>query len=219
MIKKLFEFLIPLVLVLAFAGVSEYTYVYHQEWYRMFGWLVAVIIGILAYALLKSYEQTPYSSVHDALTGLSNRYMFYENLKQSVAYASRNSQILNVLYLDLDNLNSINENYGEEVGDRVIIEVAKRLKKTLRDSDIVARIDGDLFVALLADVKDERCLFDLVDKLTMQIHEGILIDEMMLSIEVSIGTSTYPEHGLTAQELIDHADREMQKVKKAKGYK
>lgn len=185
----------------------------------MFGWMVGVVIGVLAYALLKSYEKTPYSSVHDALTGLSNRYMFYENLKQSIAYASRNSQQLNVLYFDLDDLNGINERYGEYVGDRVLVEVAKRLRSTLRDSDIVARIDGDLFAALLPDVKDEQALFDLVEKLTMQIHEGIHIDEMILSIEVSIGTSTYPEHGLNAQELIDHADREMRQAKMAKGYK
>jgi diguanylate cyclase (GGDEF)-like protein/PAS domain S-box-containing protein len=166
---------------------------------------------------LKLHEQQlQHIAYHDALTGLPNRLLLSERLSQAIGQARLNDKMLAVLYLDLDGFKPINDNFGHEMGDRVLVEVAHRISDSLRDSDTVARLGGDEFVALLTDISGlsecELAARRLLDSIT----QPIILDGHRLILSASIGISRYPEDGSAdADILLRYADQAMYLAKAA----
>ena len=151
---------------------------------------------------------------HDALTGLPSLRLCKDRLNQSLAEARRNHQASAVMFLDLDGFKEINDRYGHEFGDSVLRESAARITAEIRETDTVARIGGDEFVIILSSLPEKSIANRIADSLVTAIAQPVCIDAVEVVISASIGISIYPDHGVTAEELIRVADKAMYRVKR-----
>jgi len=151
---------------------------------------------------------------HDALTGLPSLRLCKDRLNQSLAEARRNHQASAVMFLDLDGFKEINDRYGHEFGDSVLRESAARITAEIRETDTVARIGGDEFVIILSSLPEKSIANRIADSLVAAIAQPVCIDAVEVVISASIGISLYPDHGVTAEELIRVADKAMYRVKR-----
>ena len=149
----------------------------------------------------------------DALTGLPNRTLFHDRLKQGLAVASRRDSPLAVLFLDLDRFKVINDSLGHDVGDRVLISVARRLGACLRDEDTLARLGGDEFAILLPETSGARGSSSVAAKLLRALVAPQVINGHELTVGASIGIALFPENGSDVQSLLRSADAAMYSAK------
>jgi diguanylate cyclase (GGDEF)-like protein len=150
---------------------------------------------------------------HDALTGLPNRVLFEQHLEQGLLLAKRHGWGLAVLFIDLDEFKSINDSYGHDLGDKVLLMVANRLQSLIRDEDTVSRWGGDEFMCLLLEVKQEADVTRLAEKMVNRIAVACEFNGVVLAIRASIGIAIYPADGETADILFKNADTAMFKAK------
>lgn len=151
----------------------------------------------------------------DALTGLPNRYLLHDRMVGALARAERSAGRLSVLFLDLDRFKQVNDTLGHKAGDRLLQEVARRLRHCVRDSDTVARIGGDEFVVLLESIQEPAHALQVADKIRAAVQQELNIGPHTLQITPSIGVAHYPEHGVTTDQLMGQADEAMYAVKRA----
>ena len=166
--------------------------------------------------LLKSQaneEETRKIALQDALTGLPNRVLFEERLDHGMIQAKRHGWKLAVLFVDIDKFKSINDSYGHDLGDKVLVMIANRLRSSVREEDMVCRWGGDEFVCLLLDIRYEADVARLAEKMVDHIAEACELDGIVISISASIGVAVYPGDGETADILFKNADRAMYKAK------
>lgn len=166
-------------------------------------------------------EELRHRAYHDPLTDLPNRLLLMDRLSRALDRAQRSGKGVSVLFLDLDNFKHVNDTSGHELGDRVLVEVAHRLRVTLRDSDILGRIGGDEFVAVL-DEGDRSAALQVVDRLRSAVAAPITVAGGEVEISATVGMSVVapskpgasgnPEE--QAAELIRRADRDMYRVKR-----
>jgi diguanylate cyclase (GGDEF)-like protein/PAS domain S-box-containing protein len=162
-----------------------------------------------SHAAKQKIEELAFS---DVLTGLPNRLLLAERLRQSIIFASRQNSKFALLFLDLDHFKQINDSLGHPFGDRVLIEVTERLKKCLRHVDTAARLGGDEFVLLLheADAAGaEICARRVLEELRAPFN----LDGMNFTVTCSIGIALYPDDGTGIDDLIKNADSAMYHVK------
>ena len=150
-----------------------------------------------------------YQVVYDSLTGLANRILFYDRLQQNILTSKRLGTSFALFIIDLDDFRDINEHYSHYVGDSVLQQVASRLSGVLRESDTVARLGGDEFAVLLPTTDSIEMARQVADKLMMTICEPYELDGHKIELSISIGIAIYPDHGIDAQALIQHADLAM----------
>lgn len=158
-------------------------------------------------------EEAQQSALQDALTGLPNRLSFEQGLDHGLSQAKRHGWGLAVLFIDIDKFKSINDSYGHDLGDQVLLMVANRLKSFVRDEDIVSRWGGDEFVCLLLEVKQEADVTQLAEKMINRVAEAFEFQGTVLSIRASIGIAIYPADGDTSEILFKNADIAMYKAK------
>ena len=158
-------------------------------------------------------EEAQQIALQDALTGLPNRVSFEQGLDHGLIQAKRHGWGLAVLFIDIDKFKNINDSYGHDLGDQVLLMVANRLKSFVRDEDIVSRWGGDEFVCLLFEVKQEADVTRLAEKMINRIAEACEFNGIVLSIRASIGIAIYPADGDTADVLFKNADTAMYKAK------
>ncbi len=158
-------------------------------------------------------EEAQQIALQDPLTGLPNRTAFEKSLDHGLIRTKRHGWGLAVLFVDIDKFKSINDSYGHDLGDQVLLMVANRLKSCVRDEDIVSRWGGDEFVCLLLGVKQEADVIHLAEKMINRIAEACEFNGMVLSIRASIGIAIYPADGNTADVLFKNADTAMYKAK------
>ncbi|MDI6748767.1 MAG: EAL domain-containing protein [Rhodocyclaceae bacterium] len=165
-------------------------------------------VGVLTdLSHLKSIEQKlDHLAHHDILTDLPNRLMMQVRLAAALEHAHRSPQRLAVLFLDLDRFKDVNDSLGHPVGDALLVEVAKRLRSRLREEDLLARVGGDEFIALLEGVDTPEQAGIVARSLIEQLTEPFTIEQTPVFIGVSIGISLYPDDARDATELIQHAD-------------
>jgi diguanylate cyclase (GGDEF)-like protein len=157
---------------------------------------------------------------NDTLTGLPNRKLMFDRMEQAIISAKRRPQKLAVLFLDLDSFKKVNDKFGHNVGDKLLIEVANGLKEVVqRGNDTVARIGGDEFLILLTDVSDKNNVEILIGKIFEKFSKPVSLELFHLEIKVniSIGVSIFPDHGKDSDTLISNADTAMYVVKKKGG--
>jgi diguanylate cyclase (GGDEF)-like protein/PAS domain S-box-containing protein len=153
---------------------------------------------------------------HDELTGLPNRYLFFDRIGTALARARRTGARMGLLYVDIDDFKQVNDVHGHAAGDELLRGVAARLANCARDSDTVARIGGDEFVLILEDLNSA----DDADRIAHQIGAAMAIpmriDSAELAVGASIGCAVFPDHGQRIEELLKHADIDMYRQKKAR---
>jgi diguanylate cyclase (GGDEF)-like protein/PAS domain S-box-containing protein len=152
---------------------------------------------------------------HDALTKLPNRVLFNDRLTQAISLAHRQGTQLAVMFIDLDRFKNINDSLGHEVGDQVLESVAGRLLACVRHSDTVSRLGGDEFIILLSPIEDGADAAYSARKVLSAVANPHIIDNRSLDVNASIGLSTYPADGLTAESLVNRADNAMYQAKRA----
>jgi histidinol-phosphatase (PHP family) len=152
---------------------------------------------------------------YDKLTGLPNRRLFFERLEQIIQECKRDKKSFALLFLDLDGFKAINDEYGHEIGDEVLIAVGKRLAKSIRASDMVARMGGDEFTAMIRNSVDRAAVEVVAGKVHKSISKAIRVGEMSHAVNASIGIAIYPENGKDSKTLLRNADAAMYAVKRA----
>lgn len=154
-----------------------------------------------------------YQALHDALTGLPNRTLLQDRLQQVVLAAGRDNRPLALIMMDLDRFKEINDTLGHHVGDRVLQQVGERLAAVLRESDTVARLGGDEFALLLPNAHEQHAL-NLARKIVTMLERSFSVDHHQLSVGASLGIAIFPQHGDSAQALIQRADVAMYVAKR-----
>lgn len=153
---------------------------------------------------------------HDVLTGLANRGLLRDRLLQSINQANRQGKQVGLLILDINGFKSINDTYGHNIGDEVLIQMAKRLIACVRAEDSSYRYGGDEFVVLLPEVDGIRGANKLKKKLAIKLTVAYTIGRIKILAPASIGIAIYPTDGNNQLELINHADEDMY-TEKSKG--
>jgi diguanylate cyclase (GGDEF)-like protein len=157
---------------------------------------------------------------HDLLTGLANRSFLVEKIRTKMAEARRSGSVIAVAYMDLDNFKPVNDTYGHAEGDRLLIEVARRLEDELREVDTVARIGGDEFVCLL-ELRDKPECERIVNRIINRIEEpyGIADGTATATVSASIGVAFYDYDDTDPDSLLRQADQLMYSAKRTGGMK
>ncbi|MDP2804544.1 MAG: diguanylate cyclase, partial [Gallionellaceae bacterium] len=152
---------------------------------------------------------------HDALTGIPNRVLLGDRMKQGIAQTTREQNMMAVCYLDLDGFKPINDTLGHEAGDQVLIEVAKRIGHTIRGGDTLSRLGGDEFVVLLLGLeRGEECVATL-DRLLEVLAQPFTLGKHVIQVSASIGVCIYPLDDEDPDTLLRHADQAMYKAKQS----
>ncbi|MCP2323853.1 diguanylate cyclase (GGDEF)-like protein/PAS domain S-box-containing protein [Hamadaea flava] len=151
---------------------------------------------------------------HDALTGLANRVLFNDRIRAAVAAAQDTDDIVGVLFLDLDDFKIVNDTFGHEYGDRLLLEVSRRLTMTLRPQDTAARIGGDEFAALIGDAPSVEAIDQIAERIIEALAEPFTIDERVVSGRASIGVATSADNP-DGQDLLRQADLALYVAKNA----
>lgn len=152
---------------------------------------------------------------YDVLTKLPNRVLFADRFSQAVAHSNRTETLLAICFLDLDNFKPVNDSYGHEVGDQLLIEVAMRLRANVRDEDTISRFGGDEFAILFRDIESmSEC-----EVLLRRIHESLAqpydVNDLRIEISASSGVTFYPGDNADLDTLLRHADQTMYQAKLA----
>jgi len=160
-------------------------------------------------------EKLKFLSLYDPLTRLPNRVLFYDRIKQEIAFARREQKKFVLMFLDLDNFKQVNDKFGHDAGDELLRETAKRFNSLLRESDTVCRLGGDEFIILLPRLKHPReNTEDIIQKIFSTFHEPFMIKDNPVNIHLSIGVTLYPDNGEEEEVLIKEADKAMYLAKK-----
>jgi len=162
----------------------------------------------------KRYEEKlRYNAIHDHLTELPNRFLFFDRLNMALAHAQRDIHKLAVLMLDLDEFKNVNDTWGHNIGDRLLRSVAYRLIHMFRKGDTIARLGGDEFVLLLPEIPQPEVARNVAERVIHSFHKPFEFDGLKISITASIGISIFPDDGEDADTLTRNADIAMYRAK------
>lgn len=156
-------------------------------------------------------------SFHDDLTGLANRRNFMEYLSHIMNISNRVERRFAVLFLDLDHFKAANDNYGHDYGDEILVEAARRMKRCIRQSDVIARLGGDEFVACINLLGDVKYALIVGEKIQQAVSQPYQIKNTVIQIGISIGISVYPDHGKNPELLLKKADLALHQAKENRG--
>jgi len=165
--------------------------------------------------LKQNERQLEKLAFHDALTGLPNRALFKDRLTVALAGAASQESMLGVIYLDLDRFKYVNDTRGHAAGDRLLIEIGKRIGACLRPSDTLARMGGDEFTILLPHLAAESDAVQLAEKIIEAVGRAVQLDDESVYVGASIGISYFPKDGQDAEAMQKNADMAMYEVKEA----
>ena len=183
----------------------------------------ALISNITQYK--RAAENAKYLAYHDTLTGLPNRYLFNDRLKQAIAHAEREKQLMAILFLDIDNFKHTNDTIGHKAGDVLLQSVAERLTRCLRSADsvsrlspgesetLVARLGGDEFTMLLSDISNIQDPAKVAQRILSMVAEPFIIGSHEVFITASLGIAVYPFDGKDLDTLLVNADVAMYQAK------
>tara|TARA_R110002050_G_scaffold1244_4_gene8711 strand:- start:142559 stop:144253 length:1695 start_codon:yes stop_codon:yes gene_type:complete len=168
----------------------------------------------MEHKLFKSYTKTKELAEKDSLTGLANRYFFDESLKLDIANNLRSGETVALLLIDLDHFKFVNDNYGHDVGDQLLIDVVNRIKLCLRGSELFSRLGGDEFAITLTNLKSATDASHIAKRILTEFDTPFEIGDLSIKSSVSIGISINPLDAMNAKELFKYADIAMYRAKK-----
>jgi len=158
-------------------------------------------------------ERLNFLAHYDALTQLPNRTLFADRFSQAAAHSKRTDSMVAICFLDLDNFKPVNDNYGHDVGDKLLIEVANRIKSTIREEDTASRQGGDEFTLLLRDIGSFEQCEETLKRIRDSLAQPYFINDYPHKITASIGTTIYPLDNADLDTLVRHADQAMYQAK------
>jgi diguanylate cyclase (GGDEF)-like protein len=158
-------------------------------------------------------DHVNYLAHHDHLTGLANRTLLHERLRQAILRAQNHGQEVAVFLIDIDYFKQINDSLGHADGDILLATVGQRLLSSVRESDTVARMGGDEFVIVMPEVHNKRDVECCGEQIIRSASQPVEISGQKISLTLSVGVSTFPEGGRTAEGLLRNADTAMYTAK------
>ncbi|RPA59304.1 diguanylate cyclase [Shewanella frigidimarina] len=162
-------------------------------------------------------QQLHYIAGHDPLTELPNRALLFGRLQTSLGLARREGSHLSLLFIDIDGFKHVNDSYGHLVGDKLLKNIAQRLRDCVRKSDTVGRFGGDEFVVVLNGIDSFDNVLVITENIRAQLEKTYQFDDLNLQLSPSIGVARYPENGDDEQQLLQYADQAMYRAKNAGG--
>jgi diguanylate cyclase (GGDEF)-like protein len=179
--------------------------------------LVVLLLGsyfglLFYYARKASKAELERQALYDALTHIPNRLSFNIEIKNMIE--NKEIEEFALFFMDLDGFKHVNDTFGHDIGDKVLIDVSKRLKHILREQDLIFRLGGDEFTLLCSDLKDKKNVEIIARKIIQTLSHKYVYDDKECQISVSIGISLFPYDGENASELLNIADDHMYEVKK-----
>ena len=166
---------------------------------------------------VRGRERVHHLAYHDTLTGLPNRSLLTDRLSQAIARAQRYRERVGVILVDLDNFKRINDLGGHAAGDRVLLDTADRLRSCIRSCDTVARLSGDAFVVLLAELDLPSDADQVAGKILHTLHQPLEGMALRTPLSTSIGIAIFPEDANSANSLLEVADARMYRAKRRGG--
>ena len=154
-------------------------------------------------------------ALHDALTGLPNRRLLLDRLITLLLHAKRTQQRIAVMYLDLDGFKAVNDSFGHDCGDKLLIMAAERLRYAAREEDTIARLGGDEFMVVIGEIAEFEDVDRPANNIIRALSEPYRIDGAIINVTASIGVSFYPDDGIDVDDLIRRADQALYEAKHA----
>lgn len=152
----------------------------------------------------------------DPLTNLPNRILLSDRLEQSLAQSKRRNTTIGIVYMDLDGFKEVNDQFGHNVGDQLLITLAKRLKQALREGDTLSRLGGDEFVAVMNDLNDSSEIYPALERLLLAASAPVNLDDNTHRVSASIGVTFYPQtEDIDADQLLRQSDQAMYQAKQS----
>lgn len=177
--------------------------------------LMSELIAAAMYHATKYGAQELYKlATQDNLTGLANRALFLDCLRQGVDKAKRGGRLLGILMIDVDGLKPINDQYGHRLGDEALKEIGKRIVNATRHDDVVARLGGDEFAVILSGVANQEIAKKAMNRIVEACGLPFIFENVKLDMGASVGLALFPEDGLELNKLIEFADLKMYENKR-----
>jgi diguanylate cyclase (GGDEF)-like protein len=196
--------------------VSTSTYAFTARDVRVLELMSELIAAAMYYAARNETNALYQQATHDSLTGLANRSLFFDRLRHRVLPGRRHTGHLGILIIDMDGLKRVNDENGHRAGDAAIREMALRISRIPRRSDLIARLGGDEFGVILGDISDRVDLLAIVERIANETDQPFCFEGRSLHLTASIGYARYPEDGQDVDALLEAADRSMYQMKRTR---
>jgi len=184
-----------------------------QTYIKMLLFSIITLLFLFSVYVTVIHSELRSMALMDKLTGLPNRAYFYLELEAEIDRVKRGRSNCSVLFIDLDGFKSVNDTFGHDAGDELLIQVALRLKESIREIDIVGRIGGDEFIVLITNIKDTLNTAKVARKIIDALGKDFDINQNKIQIGASIGISSYPDDALDIDTLVKNADDAMYQAK------
>ncbi|WP_417688541.1 diguanylate cyclase domain-containing protein [Roseibium sp.] len=175
---------------------------------------ISMLFALMAFLIVYEVCKVWGMALHDPMTGLANRRLLEDRMRQLALMASRSGEGFEIFYVDLDGFKPVNDNYGHQVGDQVLICVGNRLQQQIRSSDTLARVGGDEFIVLAAGTMDSEERQQFLRRLEVALAEPLNVAGHEIGMTASIGAASFPSDAKTTDDLIRLADARMYASKK-----
>lgn len=182
----------------------------------LLGMLSEVVAAAMFFSVKYDSDDLFIKATHDSMTGLANRALFMDRLRNAIAHANRNQHSSGLLMIDMDGLKQINDTYGHRVGDAVILEFASRIKKTTRNTDTAARLGGDEFGVILTPLENMDGIDSAIQRIESEIEPPFVFENRQYQLKASIGSALVPRDGTEPDKLLDVADQRMYAIKQSR---
>ena len=219
--------------VLSYMGLALFGVMVATSFSKVGIWSIGVFVAPLIFArqmFLRTHSLTiatrelehqrqeqEWQALHDPLTGLPNRKLFHQRVREAIEGAAGQGASVAVMIMDLNDFKEVNDTLGHHAGDLVLEQIGRRMQQVLRDDDLIARLGGDEFGVVLPHVKDEAAAVSVAERLLEALEPPISLEGMDVDLSASIGVSIYPWHGDDAQTLLRRADVAMYAAKESRG--